>query len=466
MEIKKEIIGELNELITVELSPEDYQAQVEKSLKDLRQKLNVPGFRKGMVPMGMIKKMHGKSVLVDEVFNIANDVFNNYLKENYDRILFEPIACPDKTIADFEKEENFSFSFEIGLQPEINVNYDEGKKVVNYKITATNEEIDTEIMSLRKRVGKFSSTETVAEEDMLLVSVTPSEGEDYTSSIILNYLKDKELKNFIGKKLHDEMDIDTTKIFKSDYERSTFLKVKIEALETAPKNVHIKIDAIHHTEPAEIDADFFMKIFPDKNVTNEAELQEHIKKHIELRYVTDANILYQNKVLEILIENTSFSLPDAFIKKYLVETSEEYTSDNIEEKYVEIQKSIKAQLLHNKVIDDCGIYVDKDEILNYTKSFIRQHHFGTTEILEDEQEEQIEKFAADMMKDKKNVRNAQENILLEKLTHGLKEKLNPKTKKLSYKSFIEEISGKKEKSSSPAKKEGKTKEIETETEIS
>ena len=443
MEIKKENIGHLNELITIDIFPEDYQEKVDKSLKDFKRKANFPGFRKGMVPMGMVEKMYGKSVRYEEIVKLTNDKFYEYLKENKLNILFEPIARSDKSIGNFEKTDTFSFAFEIGLQPEIIVNYDEAKKVINYKITATNEEIDAEIMSLRKRLGKFSSSETVAAEDMLLVTVNPlNGGEEFTSSILLNYIKDKELGNFIGKKLHDEMEIDTTQVFKSDHERSTFLKVKLDALETAPTNIHIKIDAIHHIEPAEIDADFYEKIFPDGSITNEKKLRESIKKQIELRYVNDANTLYRHQIMDTLANNTSFALPDSFIKKYLVENREEYTTDNIEEKYNEIKKAIDYQLVEKQITKDCNIDVNKEELLFYMNDYVRKSYFGTTESLTEEQEERIKQLLEEMMKKEENVKNAYENIFFEKLIYALKEKLNPKVKELPFKDFVDELSGK------------------------
>ena len=466
MEIKKEIIGDLNELITVVITPEDYQPKVEKSLKDLKRRLIIPGFRQGMAPMGMIQKLHGKSVVAEEVYKLAENSFNDYLRENSSNILFEPIAHAEKTVADFEKTEDFSFSYEIGLRPEIEINYEEAKKVVDYKITATAEEIDTEIMALRKRAGVFSSTETVADDDMLLLSVTPPNAEEFTSSILLNYVKDKELKNFIGKKLHDEMDIDTTKIFKSEYERSTFLKVKIDALETAPTNVHIKIDAIHHTEPSEIDDEFFKKIFPEGDINNEIQLKEHIKKHVELRYVNDANIVYQNNIIKILEENTLIPLPDDFIKRYLMEKQQD-NIDSIEEKYDATQKYIKYQLLEAKIVEDCNLYIEEEEVFDYMRDYIRKNHFGSNNLLDQEQEEQIKMYATEMMKNKENKKNVYDNIFLLKFVQAFREKLNPKAKKLSYKSFIDEIGGKKEKSTpkTKAKSKEKTEEKTEEKEI-
>ena len=453
MEIKRENKGVLNELITIHFTPEDYQAEVEKSLKELKRKANVPGFRKGFVPMGMINKMYGKSVLAEEISKLTNTKLFDYLKENKLNILFEPLAIPEKTEGDFDNAGDFKLSFEIGLHPEFAVNFDSAKKITGYKVVADKKEIDTEVMALRKRVGKFSSNETVAEEDMLLVTVTPEQGEEFTSSLILNYIKEKEWKNFIGKKLHDEMDIDTAAVFKSDYERSTFLKVKMEDMETAPQNVHIKIDAIHHMEPADLDAEFFGKMFPDGKVTDEAGLIENIKSQIELRHVNDTNMVYRSKVMEALVEATKAELPNDFIKRYLIENDQKYTNETIEETYPDIQKSIMFQLIEEQLTKDCNIDITKEEVMSYIGNYVRLSYFGTTDTLPEEQEEYVQRFVEDMSKKQENVKNAYDNLFFEKLTQGLKEKLNPKVKELTFEKFVDEVTeGKKEKTKAPKSK--------------
>ena len=452
MDIRRENIGHLNELVTIDVSPSDYQQEVEKSLKELKRKASIPGFRKGMVPMGMVVKMYGKSVRADEIVKVTNDKFYEYLKDNNLNVLFDPIAHPEKTVGDFEKTENFSFSFEIGLRPEITVNYDEAKKVVYYKVTATAEEINTEVAALCKRAGTYSAGETVAEEDFLIVSVTPADGrEKFTSTITLDYVKTDELKRFIGKKLGDEMEFDIKTVFKSDYECATFLKVKMDELESVSTTVHITLDSIHHIVPSELNADFFTKVFPDGSVSTEAELREIIKQQIELRHVNDTNTLYRYKIMEKLVEDSDISLPDDFIKRSLVDKKEEYTAENIDEKYGEIKKSINYQLIEEQVAKECHVDIEREEILDYLDAYVRQSYFGTTQTLEQEQEDRIKQLSAEMMKKEENIKNAYDNLFFEKLIQALREKLKPKTKELSFKEFVDELSGKKEEKASVKK---------------
>ena len=458
MNIKREGIGPLNELITIELLASDYQEQVAKSLKDLKQKARVPGFRPGHVPMGMIEKMYKKAVILEEVSKMTNDEIYKYLTENMSNLLFDPIACGEKTKGDFENPDNFNFSFEIGLRPEIAIDYAEAKKVPFHKIIASEEEVDKEVMDMRMRVGKFSSTEEVAEHDLLIVSVKPDgEGEEFTSSLLLDYLKEADAKSFIGKKLYEEITIDTTQLFKDDSERANFLKVKPEELGNALKTVHIKINAIHHRDFAEINDDFFARIFPDGSITDEAALRNVIKRRIELRYVNEANALYYNKVLTIFMGQTPVALPDAFIKRYLVENKHQYTAESVEEKYDSIQKSIVYQLVEDQIANDCNIAIEEEEVTQYMEDYIRLSHFGTIARMGKEEEKQIAIFVEQMKKNQENTKNAYDNLFREKITEGLKIRLQSKQKELTFKEFLTELSAEtEEKSKTAIKKEKKT----------
>ncbi len=450
MNILRENIGQLNDIITIEIVPTDYNEQVEKSLKDLKRKANVPGFRAGHVPMGMIQKMYKRSIVADEISKMINDQLLNYLKENNIDILFEPIALPDKTKGDFEKEEDsFNFSFEIGIHPEFDIDYEKAKSIKLLKINASDKEIDEEIKKLQHKTGKFSSTETVAEEDMMLVTVL-AEGdvkEEFTSSLLLSYVNDAHQKDFIGKKLHDTFSINTTEIFKGDYERSTFLKTKVEALADAPTTINVKIDAIHHIEPSELNQEFYTKAFPNGNVNDKKSLRNYFKTQIELAYERDEKMFYRSKIMDYLIENTNITLPDDFIKRFLIETKgEQYTRENMEEQFKDIKTSIIYQLIEDKIAKDGNIKIENDEISHYIKDYIRNSYFGmnSNENLSEDQEKMITNFSNEMMKKQENVKNAYENVFSEKIINELLTKINPKIERVSFDQFLEAAAEKSE----------------------
>ena len=446
MNIKRENIGLLNELITIELDVSDYQEQVTKSLKDLRRKASLPGFRQGNVPMGIIEKMYKKSVIAEEVSKMVDEEFNNYLSSNELKTIFDPIAAhEDEMKYTFENADDFSFSFEIGLHPEITVNYAEAKKVIDYKIVASPEEIDKEITLMRRQGGKFSSAKNASEQDLLSVTVKPDgDGEEFISILPLSHLKESECLSFVGKNLHDEMDIDTTEIFKSDHERAIFLKVKVNELENAPQKVHITINDIHHIEPAEINDEFFSRLFPDESIKDEAALRNLLKEQIGSRYRNKVDEIFHNNVMGILFEKTIVELPDGFIKRYLIKNRAEYTKENIEEAYEGLRKIIVNQLIENQVAKDCGISVKDEEVRDYIESYVRYTHFREVEELDEELEKKLAAIVQQVMKNQENVKNAYNNIFFDKMIKGLKAKLNPESKEIFYNDFLIEQSDKEE----------------------
>ncbi len=450
MNILRENISPLNDIISIEIQLADYKEKVEKKLKDLKRKANIPGFRVGHVPIGMINKMYKKSVLVDEITQIIQDSLLNHIKENNINILFEPLPIPDKTKGNFDNEdETFTFFFEIGLHPEFEINYEKAKKINYLKINANNKDVEEEIKKIRHKMGKFSSTEIVVDNDMLLVTVLAEDDikEDFTASLLLNYIKDEYKKLFVGKKLHDIIKFNTKEIFKSDYERSTFLKTKIEDLENAPINISVKIDAIHHIELAELNEEFYTKAFPNGEVNNEKSLKEEVKKQIELGYERDEKMYFRTKIMENLMEETTIDLPENFIKNYLTTNkNEEYNAENIEDKYADIEKSIRYQLIEDKIAKTEKIDISKEEISKYIKDYIRSAYFGVTsnQTLPEEQENQVTNFANEMLSKSENVKNAYENIFSEKLIESLIKNINPASEKVSFDKFIEIMTNKSE----------------------
>jgi len=439
MNIVKENIGHLVEHVTVELEPADYQEAVAKTLKDLKKKANIPGFRAGHVPMGMIERQYKSSVMLDEVSKLVNDRLEQYLKENNIRVLFEPLAVPEKTKADFEKEGNFSFTFEIGIRPEVKPDFSKAKDVPYLKITASEGQIDEEEGKLRRRLGKFSSTEEVKDGDMALVHVAAGDGiEPISSSLPTSYFKESYRNLFVGKKLHESFEVDTKEMFVSDYERATLLKRKPTELEDAPVNVTVSIDAVHHVEPAELDAEFFSRAFPDGMVTDESGMRERLKEQIERNYESQEKIQYRGAAMEALMSGEEIGLPDTFVKRYLTERdSANYTKDNIEERYPDLQKSICFQLMENAIATEGNVEITRDDILDYLHEYLAFNYFGLNyKLLSDEQRQSLESLSSSMLKEDKTVNNIYDNLYFLRITDVIFEKSGGKRKNVTWDEFL------------------------------
>lgn len=439
MNIVRENIGKLNDVLTVKVEVNDYKDAVDKSLKELRRKAVVPGFRAGHVPMGMIERQYKSSVTVDEVSKLINSSVEDYLKENNINILFEPMALPEKTEGNFDKPENFSFSFEIGIRPEIKVNYTKANGVPFRKIVATEEQINTEVKNLRRRIGKFSSTEVVVDEDMVMGNLlSEEEGKEAVSSTLMTtYLKDSEKGKVVGKKLHDVLTLDTTKIFKSDYERSTFLKCKIDELEKAPVKVKFEINAIHHVEPAELNEEFFDRAFSQSDVKDEAGMRAHLKSQIEQGYAAQENMQYRGEAMQALMEGLDVELPDSFVKKYIIEKDPNYTAENIEEKYPDLQKSLAFQLMENTIAADGNVKIEYTDVVDYIHQYVSFNYLGMSyQALDPASKGQVDKMAESMLKQESTVNNVYENIYFERITDIIRDKASAKIQEVSMEEFL------------------------------
>jgi trigger factor len=444
MNIKKESTSDLTELITFEFYPEDYQSQVEKSLKDLRQTIEIPGFRKKMVPIEIINKRYGKNVRYEQITKLVNEKLTNCIQEYGENLIFNPVLCTDKIVADYEQDGNFSFPFEIVVRPEIKIPYDDLKSVPYYAIVPTEEGIDERITSIRMKTSVFSSAETVAEGDNLIVGVSFQKEDTsmfITSTLPLNYIKEEERPPFIGKKLHEEMDMDTTKIFNGDYERAAFFNIKLEELETAPVDAHIKINAIHHFEPATIDAKFFEQYFPDGNVSSETELREFVRQILIKENAYESKRIYLMEVIEALTDRIAPTLtfPDEFLKKYLVEVLKINTTENIEKNYDNIKKEMVNQFVKTQLAQDLGVSINQEEILQCLYNYFRSQYFGATEDLNESQEEVLRQMVIKAVQNKKNIKTATETITFEKMMYRMEDKIKPPIEEITADALLAKI---------------------------
>ncbi len=439
MNIVRENIGILDEHVTVELVPEDYQEAVAKTLRDLKRRASIPGFRVGHVPMGMIERQYKASVMLDEISKKVNEEIEKYLRENKIRILFEPLAVPEKTKADFEKMGEFSFTFEIGLRPEVKIDYAKAKDVPYLKVTASEAQIDEEVAKLRRRLGKFSSTEEVVDGDMALVQVVTEEGaEPISSSLPTSYFKESCRNEFIGKKVHDTMVIDLKEMFETDYERSTLLKRRPTEMEDAPEKVTVTINAIHHVDPAEMDDEFYSRAFPDGQVKDEAAMRSRLKAQIERGYDSQERMQYRGAAMDALMAGMELTLPDSFVKRYMIERNPElYTAESMEERYPDLQKSIVFQLVENTISEDGNLNIGREDILDYLRRYFSFNYFGLDyAMLSEEYRQQVESLAGNMLKEEKTISNVYDNIQFERIADIIFEKSGGVTKSVSLDEFL------------------------------
>ena len=438
MDITRENIDALNAVVKVDIIADDYQSKVDKILVDYRKKADIPGFRKGHVPMGMIKKQYGKSVMIDEVNKLLQDALNKYLTEEKIEILGNPIPRIQENFSWDTK--SFSFEFELGLVPQFEVNLNSKKKITQYVINADKSLIDKEVEKLQSRYGKMSSVDVIDEKTNVTGTFVNEEKEiEKKSTINLSDIKGKtNLKKFIGSKVGDVIELKTKGLFSEDSKLMAALGLSSDETKGLNIKVLFTIEETTEIELADLDQELFDKLFTDGSVKSVTELRNKIKEDAEKQFQQQADQQLLNSVTEFLIDNTSFELPSEFLQKWLATAGEkQLTPEQAAEEYSKSEKGLRYQLIQEKILKDNDIKLDYEELKEYAKGFIRTQmaQFGNM----NPEDSELDDIANRILANQEEARKLQDQLLSQKLMTFYKEKMTFKTKKVSYEGFIKEV---------------------------
>ncbi|QHI38220.1 Trigger factor [Kordia antarctica] len=439
MNITKNNIDDLNAVVTVEINKEDYSDKVEKILVDYKKTANIPGFRKGHVPMGLVKKQYGKTVLVDEVNKLLQENLNKYLVDEKLDILGNPLPRMQEEF-DWEAE-NFSFEFELGLAPTFDIDLKKNA-ITQYAIVADDKMIDGQVENIRKQYGKLTSQDEVTKESEVTGVFTNEEKEiENNATFSLDKLEGKKNKDkFIGAKVGDTIELNTKKLFENDHDLMNFLKVAHDDVHDLDIEVSFKINEANTRELAELNQELFDKLFGEGNVSNLEEVKAKIKEDAEKQFVQQSDQRLLNDVTEELIENTKFDLPANFLKKWIQSAGEqELTVDQAEEEYAKSEKGLRYQLIQDRLIKDNEVQVQFEDLKAFAMQMIRAQmaQFGQL----NPSDKELEDIAARILSNQDEVRRLTDQLLSQKLLDLFKEKANLKKKEVTYENFVKEVYG-------------------------
>lgn len=439
MNITKEQIDELNAVVTVALSKEDYKPQVDKILDDYRKNANIPGFRKGAVPRSLIQKQYGKAVLLEEVNKKLQSSLNDYLTEQKLDVLGNPLP---KQTEDFDWDaEDFSFDFELGLAPEFDIELDKVKKVTRYNIVADDAMLDEQVDRIQKQYGKLISKEKVEEGDTMKGVFTHEEkGINNEVTISTDVFNDKKaVKKFIGKKAGDVVTVNTKGLFEDDHKLMEYLKVEHDDAHGLDIDVNFTIEEVNTTENAELNQELFDKLFGEGNVKSVEELKEKIKQDAEQQFSQQSDQKFLNDVTEALVNDTKFDLPADFLKKWIQTVGENpLTAEQAEEEYANSEKGLRYQLIEGKIVNANDLQVNFEELKAYTTEVIKKQmaQFGQM----NPTDEDVENIVARVLSNQDEVKKISEQLMSEKMLNLYKEKVKYKTKEITYQDFVKEMS--------------------------
>jgi trigger factor len=447
MNITKEQIDDLNAVVRVKLTPEDYEPQVEKTLREHSKKVSMPGFRPGKVPFGMVKKMYGKSVLVDEINKILSDSLFKYLNENKLEILGNPLPRTEGDI-DWDNQKEFEFSYDLGLAPQFEVKIDKSVAFDYHTINVDDTLIDKQIEDTRKRYGKMSTPDAAAEGDILygefaeLENGEPKEGGiSKTSTLVIERIKDEETKNKLtGLKIEDTVEVNSKNLSDNATDLAAMLGIDKSAAEGLDANFRFTLKNISRIEPAEMNQELFDKVYGEGNVTSEEEFRNKVAEDIKNMFLGDVDNRLYNEISTYLIENTNISLPDDFLKRWMQSASEKpVTMEQIEADYPNYTKALKWQLIENRIISNNNIEVSDEEAMGLTKSLIRNQfaQYGQTNV----SDEDLTATANRIMKNKDEAKRIYDRLYDKKIIDLFKEAFALNEKPVSIDEFYSSAKG-------------------------
>lgn len=448
MNITKESIDDLNARVTIKLEPADYQPQVDKTLKEHARKANMPGFRPGKVPVGVVKKMYGPSVLVDEVNKMLGNKLYEYIGNEKLEVLGNPLPSEEvQPKADWENPADMEFTYDLGLAPNIELDLGKKFKFDHYVIEATEKDIETSLENIAKRGGEMVEHDTVADNDLVRVQWVELEddgnikegGVMNSSSISLDNLKDEVKKPLIGKKLEDSVTVKFRDFSTSEADMAAMLAVSKEELPSVNENFKITIEKIQRLKSAELNEELFKKMYPDGSVTNLDEMKEKIKADYASYFEKESERKLKNDIVLELIKSTKIELPDEFLKRWLMTVGENKPSkEQVEEEYPNYKDGLKWQLIENKIIRENDIKISQDELKEGIKAQLLQQfaHYGMQQADDEMMNDMVEKF----MQREEEVRKVNDQLYDQKVMDFFKEQATLKEKKTTSEKFYEELS--------------------------
>jgi len=444
MNITKTNIDDLNAVIKLQIVKEDYESRVNDVLKDYRKKANINGFRQGKVPMGVIKKMYGTPVLADEINKMLSQELMKYIRENDLKIMGEPL--PNETEQkeiNWEKDTEFEFAFDIALTPEYTLNLSKRDKINFFKIKVDEKMIENGVEMHARRFGSNEPVEAVEEKELLKGNYAQVDAEGnlveggITSddvAISLEYMADEDSKKkFIGAKKEQVIVFNPAKAFANKTDLASMLNISKEEAETLDADFQFTITEINKFVNAELNQELFDKVFGEGTVSSMEEFQNKIKEDIEKQLVNDSDYKFLIDAKEKLVKKSKMTLPEAFLKRWIVATNKEMTEEQVETDFSNYVSDFKWQLIKNRLTEENELKVSEEEVTEYAKqqALMQFQQYGMNDV----PEEYLNNYAQQMMQNQDEQRKIYERKLDDKVAEYLKATIKIEEKEVSTEEF-------------------------------
>ncbi len=446
MNITKEM-KELTGVLTMVVEPADYQEAVTKELKQIRQKAQVPGFRPGMVPMGLVKKMYYKGVMAEVINKTIGEGLNKYIEENDLHLLGDPLPNEELTPEmDMDNQESFTFAFDIAVAPEFDAKLNGKNKLTQYVITVTDEMVNNQVNSYAERFGDYVDAEEAQEGDVLKGLMTEQTGASpetnghaaiVKENAVLNpaYMADKaEAKKFAGVKKGDVITFNPKKAYGSEVEVSSMLGISKEEAAALESDFTFELQNITRHQAAVVDGELFAKVYGENNIKDEADFRAHIKAEIEANMAEDAKYKFGlDAKAAILKKMEKVAFPEDFLKRWVLATNEKMTEEELTKDWDKMVEELKWHLAKDQLMKHFEIKVEKEDVEAYAKEVARMQfmQYGLMHV----EDQYLTNYAQQMLKDENQLRGIVERVAENKIYEALKGVVKVEEQAISHEDF-------------------------------
>ena len=430
--------------LTVEVKESDYLDKVSDILKKYRKDAVVPGFRKGKTPMSIIEKQYKNSIVVDEVNKLLQDNLYKHITDNKIRVLGSPLPSEENEV-DWVNYTDYTFEYEIGLAPDFDVKVSKKDKLNYYNIKADKKLVDNYCNDIAKRYGKMSNPSESKAGDLVYCAISQLDengevminGISNEATVSIDTIKEKKYqKKFIGLKAEDKLELKVLDVFKNQTDLAAMLKIEqAQLLNLSLDNFEFKVKRINRLAPAELNKELFDKVYTEGKISTVKEFKQKITEEAENSFVVESDRMLKNDVVLYLVDKIKLDLPDEFLMKWLVKSSEKpITMDQVKVDYPQYSKSLKWQLIENKVLEDNKVEINNDDLLEFTKSLVQKQMQQYGQATADEK--QILDISENILKNEDERKKISNQLFDEKTLVVYKEIFKLIEKPISYDDFV------------------------------
>ena len=439
MKIEQSELKDLQAVVTLTIEPADYQDEVQKQLKQVRQKAQIPGFRPGMVPLGLVKKMYGKGVLADVLNKLVGENLQKHIEDNKLAILGDPMPNNELTPnIDMDEQDTFTFAFDIAVAPEFDAKLTGKNKLTEYKIEVTDEMVQRQAESYAARYGEYVEVDAAKEGDILRGTLTEQkEGGIVKENAILNpqYMQDKKQQKLFAKvKKGDVVTFNPMKAYGSEVEVSSMLSITKEQAEGLESDFTFEIQSITRHEAAKIDGELFAKVYGENAPKDEAEFRARIKAEIEQNMAEDSKYKFGlDAKAAILKKMEKVAFPEAFLRRWVLATNDKMTEEQLDKDFPQMLEELKWHLAKDQLLKAFGIEIQKEDVEAYAKEVARMQfmQYGMMHV----EDKYLESFAQDMLKKEDQLRGIVERVAENKIYDALRGVAKIEEKSISHEEF-------------------------------